>query len=92
MSTTDFEDYADPRAESDDFDRGAEDMELWAARQEAEEECRREAYMGYLDDLEQSGVDASEAMSFEEFLRPRVRPALPLPPAPVAGDEDDILF
>jgi hypothetical protein len=98
-------DFVDQAQEDADFEAGSEDMELRAARLEAEAEARMEgeyesaeahaAYDDYLDTTVDRGADPTAVLSFEEFAsRPFVANRSPypevLPSAPES--EDDIPF
>jgi len=53
------------QAEHDDFERGAEDMELRAMRSESEDEMMREAYWYYCDGMEQDGQKPMSLAAWE---------------------------
>lgn len=58
-----------PYEEHMDFEAGAEDMEMYSMRQEAEREARNEAYYYYCDDMVEAG---EEPLSMTEWLnKPR---------------------
>lgn len=79
-------------AEHEEFERGAEDQELRAMREEAERECQLEGYWHYCD--EQSSVN-EPALSFNDWMAAAElsrAEAAALPPPPPYDSDDDIPF
>ena len=74
--------------EHEDFERGAEDQELRAYREEAARELQLEAYWHYCECQEESGA---KPLSFRDWITaaesPREYQELPPPP-----DDEDIPF